>query len=204
MRKSIGLVVLALAATLTVAGCSAGSGTADVTTPDESSAQDETAQDEPEEKAEEAPAPEVGTRENPAPAGSTIELTDWTVAVGATNRDAGAAVAAANQFNAPPVEGRAFVLAPVTATYTGAESGTAWVSLGIQFVGNAGNTYGMGSDDYCGVIPTPLSDSGELYAGAAANGNVCVSVPAAEIEGGTWVVENQLAFDGVKAFVALQ
>lgn len=124
--------------------------------------------------------------------------------LGATNRDAGADVAAANQFNAPPVEGRVFVLAPVTATYTGAESGTPWVSLGLQFVGNAGNTYGMGADDYCGVIPTPLSDAGELYAGAAATGNVCVSVPAGEVEGGTWVVENQMAFDSVKAFVALQ
>lgn len=35
-------------------------------------------------------------------------------------------------------------------------------------------------------------------------GNECVAVPTAEIEGGTWVVENQLAFDDVKAFFALQ
>lgn len=202
MRKSINLLVLGVAASLAVAGCSAASGTAEVTTPDEASTQESA----PVAAAEEEPAaePEVGTRENPAPAGSAIELTDWTVSLGATNRDAAADVAAANQFNAPPVEGRVFVLAPVTATYTGAESGTAWVSLGVHFVGSAGNTYGTGSDDYCGVIPTPLSDSGELYAGAAATGNVCVSVPAAEVEGGSWVVENQMAFDGVKAFVALQ
>lgn len=201
MRKSI--TALAVVSVLALAGCSAG-GTADIETPNGAAVDAKTKEPATDGNADEAPAAEGGSRESPAPAGSTATLTDWTVVVGATNRDALADVMAANQFNSPPVEGRAFVMAPVTATYTGTDSGTAWVSLGIHFVSGAGQTYGTGVDDYCGVIPSGLSDTGELYGGATATGNVCVSVPAAEVEGGAWVVENQLAFDDVKAFFALQ
>ena len=33
-------------------------------------------------------------------------------------------------------------------------------------------------DESCGVIPTPLSDVGDLCKGGSAKGNVCVAVPA--------------------------
>lgn len=201
MRRSISTLVVTGALAVTLAAC--GSGTAEVTPPADAAGTDQAEPAVAEAPAEEAPA-ETGTRENPAVAGSTVTLTDWTVSLGATNRDASAEVAAENTFNSPPIEGRSFVMVPVTATYTGADSGTAWLSIGVNFVGSAGNTYGSGTDDYCGVIPGNLSDSGELYAGATATGNVCVQVPTAEVEGGTWVVENRLAFDDVKAFVALQ
>jgi len=146
----------------------------------------------------------VGTRENPAPAGSTATLASYDVSFGATTVNANEAVAAENPYNDPPVEGRQFVLVPVSLTYTGDESGTPWVDLTIKFVGSAGNTYGSGTDDYCGVISTPLMDLGEMYNGASANGNECVSVPSAEVEGGTWVVEESFSFDGTKVFFALQ
>lgn len=148
----------------------------------------------------------VGTRGNPAPAGSTVKLGEYSVSLGATATNANDVIAAENQFNEPPVAGRQFVMVPVTATYNGSESGLPWIDLSVNFVGSAGNTYGgSGStDDYCGVIPVALSDQGEIYSGATSAGNVCVSVPSAEIEGGTWVVEESLSFDDTKVFFALR
>lgn len=155
---------------------------------------------------EDEPSAAVGTRQNPAPAGSTIKLGEYSVSLGVTATNANDAVAAENQFNEPPVAGRQFLMVPVTATYNGSESGLPWLDLSVNFVGSAGNTYGgSGStDDYCGVIPVALSDQGEIYGGATSAGNVCVSVPSAEIEGGTWVVEESLSFDDSKVFFALQ
>lgn len=204
MRRSISTLAVVGALALGLTAC--GTDTATVDPPAGNAAESSEAKPSKpakEEQVEEVAA-ETGTRENPAAAGSTITLTDWTVVLGATNRDASAEVAAENQFNSPPAEGRSFVMVPITATYTGTDTGTAWLSIAANFVGNAGNTYGDGMDDYCGVIPGDLTGSGDLYEGATATGNVCVQVPTAEIEGGTWVVENRLSFDGVKAFVALQ
>lgn len=163
---------------------------------DETSAQ-------PTEAATSAAPADAGTRENPYPAGSTVVLGSYEVALGPTVKDATEQVAAENEFNEPPVEGRQFVMVPVTATYTGDESGTAWVDLSIQFVGSGGNTFGTGTDDYCGVIPNDLSDAGEMFAGATAEGNVCVSVPSDQVEGGVWMVEETFSFDGTSAFVGL-
>lgn len=175
-------------------------------TAETSAAAEETqaAAEETTEAVEEEASAATGTRENPAPAGSTATLGNYDVSLGATTANANEMVAAENEFNAPPVEGRQFVLVPVNVTYTGDESGTPWVDLTIQFVGSGGNTYGTGTDDYCGVIPQQLMDLGEMYNGATGSGNHCASVPAGEVEGGTWVVEETFSFDNTKVFFALQ
>lgn len=64
---------------------------------------------------------------------------------------------------------------------------------------------GPGRADVVEVFaPVALSDQGEIYSGATSAGNVCVAVPSAEVEGGTWVVEESLSFDDTKVFFALQ
>ena len=65
-------------------------------------------------------------------------------------------------------------MVPVTATYKGDETGSTAFDISVKFVGVDNRTYG----DYCGVIPDPLADIGELYKGGEAAGNVCVAVPA--------------------------
>lgn len=65
-------------------------------------------------------------------------------------------------------------IVPVTATYTGVDTGTAWFDLDIKFVGSDNKTY----SDSCGVIPDNLNDVDEVYPGGVAEGNVCVAVPA--------------------------
>ncbi len=210
MRRTL---AAAFVLTVVLGGTTAcgGSDDPDVTVPAETSAvaeETEAAAEETteaaEEEAEEDTSASTGTRDNPAPAGSTATLGTYEVSLGATTANANEMVATENEFNAPPVDGRQFVLVPVNVKYIGDESGTPWIDLSIQFVGSGGNTYGTGTDDYCGVIPQQLMDLGEMYNGATASGNHCASVPTGEVEGGTWVVEETFSFDGTKVFFALQ
>ena len=124
---------------------------------------------------------EPGTRQNPIPIGQTVTSKDWEITLGVP-REAGAEVAAANQFNAKPKAGLQFWIVPVTATYTGDKSGSVMFGVRVTFVGSDNRTY----DDYCGVIPDPLADVGELYKGGVAKGNACVSVP--DGADGLWAV----------------
>ena len=163
-------------------------------------AEDEAAEEEPE--AEESAA--LGTRDNPLAVGTTIEMGDWTLSVTEVSLDATDAVMGENEFNDPPVDGRQFVMFNVDATYVGAESGTAWLDFGWGIVGSAGNTFGGGSmDDYCGVIPAPLDDTGETFPDGTVSGNVCISADTDQLDGATIRIEESFSFDDTRAFFAL-
>jgi hypothetical protein len=114
-----------------------------------------------------------GSRENPFPIGERVQSRDWQVSLGAPH-EAGARIAAENQFNDPPKAGMEYWIVPVAATYTGDRTGNLGSDITVKFVGSDNRTY----DDSCGVIPNPLSDVGDLYKGGSAKGNVCVEVPA--------------------------
>jgi len=116
---------------------------------------------------------EFGTRENPYPIGQPVENQTWKATLGAP-REAGAEVAAENQFNDAPPAGMQYWIVPVTATYVGDATGSPAFDIRVNFVGSDNRTY----DDRCGVIPSPLADVGALYENGVAEGNVCVAVPA--------------------------
>lgn len=122
-----------------------------------------------------------GSRENPFPIGQTVSNEDWDVTLGAP-REAWTEVSSENQFNDPPESGMEFWIVPVTATYKGDETGNTTFGISVKFVGSDNRTYSEG----CGVIPTPLSDVGDLYKGGVAAGNTCVAVPAGA--DGLWTV----------------
>ena len=145
----------------------------------------------------------LGTRDNPLDVGTRIEMGEWTLAVTEVDLDAEDVVLEENQFNDPPVDGRQFVLFTVEATYEGEESATAWIDFSWAIVGSAGNTFSTGSDDRCGVIPDGLRDTGETFPGGSVSGNVCFSVDADQIEGGTIRIEESFSFDDTRAFYAL-
>ena len=199
MRKSLTITAAALAL-LTGIACGSGND------PDGEGAEivdDPGAASAPATETEEESA--AGTRENPLAPGVTFAVGDWTVQLGATDTDADDIVAAENQFNEPPVDGRRFVMVEATITYTGTESGTPWIDLTFEFYGSGGNTFGTAVDDFCGVIPDALDEHGEMFPDATATGNVCVSVPADQIEGGAWIVEDLFSLDDSdRTFVALQ
>ncbi|ANC30968.1 DUF4190 domain-containing protein [Isoptericola dokdonensis] len=134
-----------------------------------------TAQDDVQDTAQDAaPAAAAdGTREHPYRFSQDVSTDDWTVDLGRPY-EAWDEIRAENEFNDAPADGTEFWIVPVRATYTGTETGTPWVDLTVEFVGDDSVTY----SDYCGVIPDDLMDTDELYEGGTAQGNVCVAVPA--------------------------
>lgn len=127
-----------------------------------------------EEPVDEPAATAQGTRDNPFPAGTLVSNDDWDVTVG-TPHEAWAEIKAANQFNSAPADGTEYWIVPLSGTFKGTEATAPWVDLSVQFVGDDAVTY---DDTTCGVTPAPLTDVGELYAGAQFTGNACVVVPA--------------------------
>ncbi len=146
------------------------------------------------ESADEAPADsELGTRANPAPAGSTIEIgdfgsTEWEVTLGEAVLNANKVIANENQFNDAPEPGFQYLLVPVTYTYLGDDSATPWIDVTIEFVSAAGTTHTT-SDAFV-VEPDGVHDINELYTGASATGNIVIMVPSDDVEAGTWSVSS--------------
>jgi hypothetical protein len=146
----------------------------------------------------------LGTRDNPLPLGTVIDLAGWQVTISEVTADATELVMAENEFNDPPADGRQFLLFRVEATYMGDDSGDPWLDFSWAVVGAGGNTFSGGSmDDYCGVIPSPLDDAGEAFPGASVEGNVCFAVDADQVAGATIRVEETLSFDDTRAFFAV-
>lgn len=166
---------------------------------DDGAAPDGSADDAGEDAADLAP----GTRDNPLPVGTRIAMGDWTLAVTGVTLDAAEQVAAENQFNDPPADGRQFVMFSVEATYEGQDSGTAWLDFSWAVVGAGGNTFGTSMDDYCGVIPDSLDDTSETFPGGSVSGNVCVSVEAAQVDGATIRLEEAFSLNDTRVFYAL-
>ena len=125
--------------------------------------------------------PDAGSKGESAAHRPDRQQWEWTVALGQP-AESWTLVAAENQFNEPPQRGMEFWMVPVRATYTGAATGNPAWEVSVKFVGSDNRTY----SDSCGVIPSPLSDVGELYPGGVAEGNVCVAVPAGA--DGLWTV----------------
>lgn len=143
----------------------------------------------------------VGTRDNPVPIGTAATVGKWEITVTAVNPNAADVVAAENQFNDPPAEGSNYVLISVKATYNGEDSGTFWVENSSKVLGTGGNTF----DDSCGVIPNPIMDAGETFAGATIDANMCFSVETAQLDGATLIMEPSFSFgDDSRMFFALK
>ncbi|WP_368680633.1 DUF4190 domain-containing protein (plasmid) [Rhodococcus opacus] len=144
-----------------------------------------------------------GSRANPLHAGETVTMPEWDVTIHSTTQDATAAVLAENPFNEPPATGRQFVMADVSTTYTGTDTGNPWIDLNFRILGAANNVFGSATADHCGVIPNALTDTGELYPGGTSRGQVCVSVPEEQLTGAQWIVDTNFSRDG-EVFVSLQ
>jgi hypothetical protein len=148
------------------------------------------------------PAAPSGSRDNPFPLGTVFQVGDWSVSVNSVDLDAWPEVSEENQFNDPPAAGRQFVMFNAATTYDGTDTGNPSFDLSWAIVGSLGNTFGSSMDDYCGVIPDGLDDQGELFPGATADGNVCVSADSDQLDGATIQVEQFFADEPL--YVALE
>lgn len=208
LLTAIALVALALAACTT--GPADGSG-ATVVEPEEPAEEADVqeaeeaadAQGDPDEAAASDEAEDeaaLGTRTNPLPLSTRIEMGDWEIEVVDLNLDATEEILAENQFNDPPEDGKQFVVFTVEATYNGEESGLAWTDFSWGIVGSEGNTF----DGSCGVIPDALDETSETFPGGEVRGNVCLPVETAQLDGASIRVEDWLSFDDTRAFLALE
>jgi hypothetical protein len=121
-----------------------------------------------------APSAAVGTRENPAPIGSQIKGTDFTVTINSVNLNGNDAVTSANQFNDPPADGTQYAIVNATITYTGKTSATP-AEVQIAYVTAGGNV--INSFDKIVIGPDPQISANDLYTGASVTGNVVLQIP---------------------------
>ncbi|UVK59068.1 hypothetical protein SEA_CEN1621_53 [Microbacterium phage Cen1621] len=188
-----------LAATFAILGTLALAGCSSTTTGTPPASTEETTEEAAAETPEPA-APELGTRENPYPIGSTIEGPEWTVVVNSVALGQADAVAAANPFNEPADPGTEYIVVNYTATYTGSDAEGSMPALAqVEYVTGAGAT--VSGLDKLVVAPEPAMDTvSTLYGGASATGNVAIQVPS-PVDGVLAVTPGLMADT---AFVAVQ
>lgn len=151
-------------------------------------------------------ADDIGTRENPAPLGTAIELTsggsvEYEVTLGDSILNANDLVAEANQFNDEPDAGYQYAMVPVTVVYKGSETGSPWIDITVEFVSADGTTHT--TSDALAVAPKPgFNDINDLYPDASATGNIVIMIPSEGAEDGTWAVSS--LFSGDPYFFAAQ
>lgn len=137
--------------------------------------------------------------ESPLPAGSTVEVGDWSLALASIELDATEAIMGANQFNEAPADGFQQALLTIEGTYNGTETGALWldVALGVWADGAFYDSTGCTN-----VVDGGLMDAPDVSAGGTASGAACVEIPA---DADTYVVyfEDFLSFDAERRFVAI-
>ncbi|RRR99262.1 hypothetical protein [Glycomyces terrestris] len=188
-----GAALIALAA---LSACSAGEDASGGDTGAEETQVEEAAEG----GAEEAPAGGDGTSpESPLPAGSTVEITDWSLTGSAVELDATDAVMGANEFNTEPAAGNQFALVTIDGTYNGAETGTLWLDA----------TFGIWADgtfydsvDCLNVVENNIMDTAEVSPGSSASGSSCVEIPTGA-ETYLLYFEDVWSLDGTKHFVEI-
>ena len=131
----------------------------------------------------------------PALVGEAVQVGDWAIRVVAVTPDTTEAIAAENQFNDPPAEGKRFFMATLEATYTGTESSTFWVEMTLKAIGASSVAYEAGFDTSCGVIPSEISNAGEAFPGSTITGNACWAVDAPDAASLTMIAEPSFSFD---------
>ncbi|MBN1192745.1 MAG: DUF4352 domain-containing protein [Coriobacteriia bacterium] len=146
---------------------------------------------------------DLGTRGNPIPVGTPVEIGDWEVTVTDVDTDADDVIAAASEFNEPPIEGSRFVLVTVSGTYNGENSGNFWMDMWYQFVGSGGNTYDSGGENMA-TTPNPISDAGDAFNGASVSGDMVFEVPVDQIEDGVVEMWSGASFDDTKVYFGLE
>lgn len=144
--------------------------------------------------------------EDPFPAGSAIEVADWTVTFGETNTNATEAVLASDNTNVEPAEGMQYVLLSLTGTFDGVMgSSIPAVDMTMKFADAEGLIYDPieNMDFSCGMLVDEFfSLTEEVPTNTEWKGSTCVSVPADKIEGGAWVLSDLLETEA--AYVAIK
>jgi hypothetical protein len=102
----------------------------------------------------------------------------WTVTVQSVTPNATAQILSTSNTNFQPAPNTQYVMAHVTATYTG-QIPRRFDRYRLLLVGGSGSSYSS-YENTCGVVPNPMPDS-EVQPGASIQGNVCWTVNSADV-----------------------
>ncbi|MFB9658298.1 hypothetical protein ACFQS3_18835 [Glycomyces mayteni] len=151
-----------------------------------------------EEAAEEDTATGDGlSPEAPLPAGSTVEVGDWTLSVSDVQLDATDAIMAENEFNEAPADGNTLAMFTVDGTYNGAETGTLWLDATVGIWAD-----GVMSETCTNVVPNDIINTVDVTAGATSTGATCAEVPA-DAEQTLIYIEDIWALDGTVYYIEI-
>jgi hypothetical protein len=154
----------------------------------------------PEPTATPKPAEAGSSRSNPLPLGTEVRLKTWAVTITTVTRgkEAQQAIAAANQFNDPPREGHAYLLASLRLENISDKQEAQHVAFGasLRVTGDRNVLYAPVSV----VEPKPLE--GELFPGGQVEGQIAFEVPADE-QNLMFQVTETFAFDDTPRFIAI-
>ena len=147
------------------------------------------------------PAPDPAPASEVVPLGVPAQIGDYQVTVDAVELDANATVAGADEFNEPATNGQ-YVVAQLTATYTGTDEGTPGFDLTAVFHGTDSRQY---SDADCmAFLPDDAIDAPTLNAGGSDTFQFCMDVPPTAVAGGQLSVEPTMSLSDERVFFALQ
>ena len=132
-----------------------------------------------------------GSLEDPVLVGTRVAFAgpdgspEWEITPGSPTLDATPILTAAPYGNPPPPAGFQYAVLPLTITYVGATTGSAY-DVFVRFLTPDGTAYAAG--DLVVVIPEPLISVGDLAPGASGTGYVAVLVPTEAVATGAWEV----------------
>lgn len=140
--------------------------------------------------------PEVGTRENPVPIGTTADLGDgWSMTVNSVNLDAAEVIRDANKYVDPPPEGKRYVLINVTTAYNGTKESSYGIDLEVLGASTNKPVRSWDATDFL-TPPDPRYDGGELFQGGTVTGNEAFEIANADAD--TLVIIGNLPLGGQK------
>jgi len=209
------LVALSVAS-LILAGCSTGdangTGAKVVESPAEAATTQAPLPKTENETETEAPQQEpAGTRQNPLPVGTTFELGDYTLTLGATTAspedtqalaqaEADALYGGDLEWVTMPEEGNVIAWAPISGTYNGDQSGDPGMDLVWAYVGPSGKVH-----EVISIAVEPVNDIysvGEMYGGTPFEAAISQEVPLSDADGGVWRIGLSFSIDSEYVFVS--
>ncbi|GAA1693468.1 hypothetical protein GCM10009830_46620 [Glycomyces endophyticus] len=186
-----GAALIALAA---LSACSAGG---DTDSGSDDTAADETTVEAAAEEQEETATGDGTSPEAPLPAGSAVEIGDWTITVADVALDATDAVMAENEFNTPPADGNTFATFTIDGTYNGTETGSLWLDATVGIWAD-----GVMSETCSNIVANDIIDVADVTAGGTASGATCAEY-AADAASTLVYVEDIWSLDGTVYYIEI-
>ena len=144
----------------------------------------------------------ANSRTNPIALESIGKVDDYEISVLSVTPNANDAVAASNQFNAPPNDGNQFFLARIAVTYNGAATGKPAFELNFQSVGDLSSSYTI-FNDTCGNYGEEPYTVAELFPGGTTEFNVCWQIDSEDAGSLVMYVESLLDFNAEPVWFSL-